>query len=200
MTSAFSCSAPTGSRKHFIPFPTARSATNPAMSAAFSVRPPKRRQSVKHPPPANLVGAGRRFAHRKIRGAVCVFGNVHFGKNPDDIPFALLYLIENAGSVRAAGTKHRPSAGRKDISPVGRPPRTAKASPRFGPWPKFGNSGEEVVSLKGLERFSPGAAAQPLSEAVVLPVISRGQDRPLGVLICGVNPTRPLDDELPYFL
>src|SRR5581483_2588180 len=46
----------------------------------------------------------------------------------------------------------------------------------------------------------PGVADQPVAQAVVLPVTSRGEDRPLGVLIAGVNPCRKLDaDHLTFF-
>ena len=48
--------------------------------------------------------------------------------------------------------------------------------------------------------FPRGVADRPVSEAVILPVASRGEHRPYGVLIIGVNPCRPLDsDHLAFF-
>jgi signal transduction histidine kinase len=44
-----------------------------------------------------------------------------------------------------------------------------------------------------------GPASQPLKQALVLPVKSRAEDRVVGVLITGINPTRKLDDDYRVF-
>jgi IS5 family transposase len=46
---------------------------------------------------------------------------------------------------------------------------------------------------QGPGRVSFGTGGQQLSEAVVLPVISGGQEQPLAVVVVGVNPARKLD-------
>jgi signal transduction histidine kinase len=56
-----------------------------------------------------------------------------------------------------------------------------------------------VVSLSSVEGLPVGPAKQHLSEALALPLISLGEDRPVGVLIAGVNPSRRLDSEYHTF-
>ena len=57
----------------------------------------------------------------------------------------------------------------------------------------------EIVSLSNLESVPLGPAGQCVSDAIVLPVTSVQQDRPVGVLIAGINPTRKLDPEYKTF-
>ena len=136
----------------------------------------------------------------KSAAAVCVSAMSILAKNPDDIPFALLYLIENAGRSARLEQGMGLTAGRKHLSPERVDLPGAKGDSSLWPIAKVLESArEDVVSLQGWNGFPLGAAAQPLTEAVILPVISRGQDRPLGVLICGVNPTRPLDTDYHTF-
>jgi PAS domain S-box-containing protein len=136
----------------------------------------------------------------KSSGAACLSAASILAKNPDDIPFALLYLIESEGRSARLEQGVGLTAPPKNICPeeIELPGANRESSP----WPiakVLETAREEVVSLKGWEGFPLGAAAQPLTEAVVLPVISRGQDRPLGILICGVNPTRRLDADYRTF-
>jgi K+-sensing histidine kinase KdpD len=56
-----------------------------------------------------------------------------------------------------------------------------------------------VVPIAQIEGFPLGAAEQPLSQAIVLPVTRRGEGLPLGALVAGVNPTRRLDAEYQTF-
>jgi len=136
----------------------------------------------------------------KSAGAVCVSAVSILAKNPDDIPFALLYLRGNEG--RSAKLEHGMGlpTGQTNIFPAEVELPGTKSEPSFWPIAKvLETAKEEVVSLKGRDGFPPGAAAQPLTEAVVLPVISRGQNRAWGVLICGVNPTRALDSDYRTF-
>ncbi len=69
-------------------------------------------------------------------------------------------------------------------------------------WPladvvKTGRS--RVVSAREFEGLPLGPAQQKLSEAIVLPLISRGEDRGFGLLVAAVNPTRQLDAEYSTF-
>ncbi|MGA2244573.1 MAG: ATP-binding protein [Verrucomicrobiota bacterium] len=136
----------------------------------------------------------------KSAGAACISAASILAKNPDDIPFALLYLIENDGRSARLEQGMGFTAGQKDICPEIVEVLGTKSESLLWPIAKvLETAREEVVSLKGREGFPLGAAAQPLTEAVVLPVISRGQDRPLGILICGLNPTRRLDADYGTF-
>src|SRR5262249_49947235 len=55
------------------------------------------------------------------------------------------------------------------------------------------------VSLFGMEGLPVGPAEQSVREVIVLPVTSLGQDRVMGSLIAGINPTRKLDAEYRTF-
>ena len=73
------------------------------------------------------------------------------------------------------------------------------------PWPAgkvFRTAQRQTVSAKDVPGLPVGAAGQPVAEAVVQPVTSRGEHKPYGVpLVIGVNPSsRPLDaDHLTFF-
>ena len=57
----------------------------------------------------------------------------------------------------------------------------------------------EIVSLEELNSVPLGLAGQPLKQAIILPVTSGRQNRPIAILIAGVNPTRRLDSEYHTF-
>ena len=57
----------------------------------------------------------------------------------------------------------------------------------------------QVVSVENVEGLPRGLAQQRLSQAMVLPVTSRGEGGTVGVLVAGVNPTRKLDPEYRTF-
>jgi signal transduction histidine kinase/FixJ family two-component response regulator len=69
-------------------------------------------------------------------------------------------------------------------------------------WPLAEVFAERTARRVSVERFDAlprGPAGQRVSEAIILPVISRGDDSPLGLLIVGVNPTRPADPDYQTF-
>jgi hypothetical protein len=76
------------------------------------------------------------------------------------------------------------------------------ATVQSGRWPmsEVANTGcSRVFSIAGISPLPSGPAQQPVVEAIALPVKSPGEDRPIGVLITGVNPTRKLDAEYSAF-
>ena len=56
-----------------------------------------------------------------------------------------------------------------------------------------------VVSIEEAKGLPLGVGQQPLSQAMVLPVTSRGEEGTVGVLIAGVSPARKLDLEYRTF-
>ena len=122
----------------------------------------------------------------KTRVAACASAAATLVRNPDDVPFALFYLADETG-VRA----HLEQA-------VGVAPEASALSR----WPveQVLASGESVVvdvaSDTGLPR---GLADQRIAHAIVLPIIASGQERPLGALVAGINPTRRLDTDYRTF-
>jgi signal transduction histidine kinase/DNA-binding response OmpR family regulator len=130
----------------------------------------------------------------KSEDAACATAAATLSGNPADLPFVLLYLEDPAVGVArlqaavglARGSRHAPEAV----------PLTHDAIDR--PWPlrRVLATGEaERVVLEEPDAFPLGPAEQPLREALALPLTASGQDRPIGVMVAGVNPTRPLDAE-----
>ena len=137
---------------------------------------------------------------RKSTAGACASAAAIIATARDDIPFALLYLIDSPAGFALLEQAVAVPVGQDKISPA-----TVKLG-SFGAgkalWPidqVIGSSRPEVVSIAGIAGFPLGAADRSLSEALVLPVVSRGQERPLGVLIAGVNPTRKLDPDYRSF-
>jgi hypothetical protein len=120
-------------------------------------------------------------------------------RNPDDIPFALLYLIDPEGEDAVLEQTVGLAQWAGLIAPRSIP--LESGTPATVPWPiaeVVRTSQPRVVSVKHLE-FPPGPAGQPVAEAIVLPVSERGYERPVGALVVGVNPTRKLDAEYHTF-
>lgn len=117
-------------------------------------------------------------------------------KNPDDIPFALLYACEgeNLRLQRAVGIA----------------PDSALAPPVVlpgtdAPWPLHAvrsikqTCAMSLAKLPSLHGLPVGLADQPLREAVLLPLLASGHKRVLGVIVMGVSPARKLGEEYRTF-
>ena len=132
--------------------------------------------------------------------AACASCFLTLAKNPADIPFALLYLLDAEGahaffeqSTGVSGDIHRKCPSQINLE-------DNSTESRFWRMNEILESGRSrIVSLKNLESVPLGTADQPLAEAIVLPVASGRQDRPIGVLIAGINPARKLDSEYQTF-
>ena len=117
--------------------------------------------------------------------------------NPDDIPFSLLYLMEPSATSSTVVLEETVHVA-KDIEGIS-PRRVSLDGKSAGIlWPldkvlAFGKA--EIIQFPPHSALPIGAASQPVTEAIVLPVASPTQLAPLGFLICGVNPTRKLDSE-----
>lgn len=135
----------------------------------------------------------------KATDKACASAMRTLGKNPDDVPFALLYLAEADGMYAVL----EQSAGLTDSAESLKPPRvelSRDSNDRVWPVAEvFRTSRFQQISVRELKSIPRGAAGRPVEDAVVLPVASAGQDRPLGVLIAGINPTRKLDAEYRTF-
>jgi PAS domain S-box-containing protein len=143
--------------------------------------------------------AAKSLLEKSTAGA-CASAMAILAKNPDDVPFALLYLIEPDGN---AATLDQ-SCGILNGHLVNSPPKVdlTNRDTQGGLWPlwKVMQTGQlEVVSIKGHAGFSSGLAGQRLSEAVVLPVVSGGHEKPLAVLVAGISPARKLDADYRTF-
>ena len=100
-------------------------------------------------------------------------------QHPLDVPFALLYLRTAEGVLEPRGT-------------VG-----LGESPAAAAWPLERAAAGETVRVEGVERLVAvrgGPWGDAVRTALVMPLASSGQSKPLGVLVAGVSPNRALDE------
>ena len=136
----------------------------------------------------------------KSTDATCASFFATIAKNPDDVPFALLYLLDADGRHALMAQSTGISEGIERVSPSQIDLQGESAESHF--WrinEVFGSGRSEIVSLQSLDSVPTGPAGQRVAQAIVLPVTSRGLVRPIGILMAGVNPTRPLDSEYRTF-
>ena len=121
--------------------------------------------------------------------------------NSYDVPFALLYLLDDNGThARLGGT-----TGIAVGTPASPPEiEIAAASQPLDRW-LLGQAiatGEAKVIEDLVERFEPlpgGPWAESPHSAIVLPLIYSGQERPIGFLTVGISPRRAWDDDYKGF-
>lgn len=131
----------------------------------------------------------------KTTAAVCASAGKTLAKNPDDIPFVLLYLIDAEGVT----AELKQVVGLPDDSPILISTITlndsAKDPSPFNVTEVFKTAKPEIVSLMDVDIKPEGLSHRRVREAVVLPVEAKGQNRPVAILIAGVNPACVLNDK-----
>ncbi len=134
---------------------------------------------------------------QKSTTAACASAIATLGKNADDVPFALLYLVDgDRGTLQQA---------------VGAEAAAVGAPLSFVPDEETGSALQRTIvrvlrtgrsrrqDLRQSDTLPRGAADRQVVRAIALPVAGRAQARPWGVLVAGVSPTRPLDAEYATF-
>jgi signal transduction histidine kinase len=146
------------------------------------------------------LGAGAVEA-RSARHA-CELAASALARVPADVPFALLYLLDDAGETATLAGAAGLAAG----SPCAPVALALGARGRAARWPVA------VVCRSGAARLadvparaaraaaSPGERARWVERALVLPLAASAQDRAAGALVAGVSPRRVLDAEYREFL
>jgi PAS domain S-box-containing protein len=121
------------------------------------------------------------------------------GSNPKDIPFALIYLLDEAGAVlNLEGAAGLPAG--LEASPRA----VALAGPAPAGWPlarvMAEGQPERVLNLEGTFEDLPAEPwGEPAHQAMVLPMARPGMDRPTGVLVLGISPRRAFDESYQGF-
>jgi len=125
----------------------------------------------------------------------CGIASTTLAKNPYDIPFALLYLIENDGEqAQLVGT-----VGLEAGTPAS--PQQVDLTQETAPWKlaQVRRTAQPVVveQLTNLFGELPGGAwEESPRSAIVLPIAQAGQKQQLaGLLILGISPRREFDHE-----
>jgi len=132
--------------------------------------------------------------------AACASSLATIATNSDDIPFSMLYLLdEDSGSAKLEGTTAA-SGLLGDVAQKEIHLDAEYADDRIWQLHEVVQSSHpKIVQIGNLKGLPLGPASQPVTEAMVLPVTCSGQLLPVGVLIVGVNPTRGLDTEYRTF-
>lgn len=138
-----------------------------------------------------LAASGAKTAEEVCEGAVRVFQ-----RHAQDVPFALLYLLEEDG------TTARLAAASEGVATPEFAPRTVvlEGEEAAASWPlkEAVASGQPIVVGDLATRFGhtvpDGPWSDPPKRAVVVPLPSPRKDRPAGLSVLGVSPRRALDD------
>jgi signal transduction histidine kinase/DNA-binding response OmpR family regulator len=124
---------------------------------------------------------------KTVHGA-CAVALAAIADNPDDVPFAQLYLADNAGPSQLLHATHAGIADARALFAV------------------------DAVSVDGVPRLVTldaqalpaglpiGLAQQPLRQALVLPLPGSTPTQSIGVLVLGVSSARKLDADYRSFL
>jgi signal transduction histidine kinase len=117
------------------------------------------------------------------------------GRNPRDIPFALVYLLDRAG-------KHLELAGHAGLAPgtFASPPTVDLADADSAGWPLARVAGHGHAETVGdlavrFDCLPTEPWDEPAHQAVVLPVARPGAQQAAGVLVLGISPRRAFDDD-----
>jgi len=133
---------------------------------------------------------------QKTTDAACESVVQTLAKNADDIPFAIVYLVDRDNERAELAQVCALPRGIQEITPASiELTTTSEAQPLWPVADVVRTCHLQVMPIAQVEGFPMGPAEQRLSQAIVLPLTSRGENRAFGVLIAGVNPTRRLDPE-----
>jgi hypothetical protein len=131
--------------------------------------------------------------------AVCVAAASVLAKNPHDVPFALVYGIdEEQGAALLLAT-----AGISPATPAA-PPQVSLDVEGDGMWSLAAvtRSGRPALASDLQHQFASlpsGAWKTPPHSAMVLPILMPGSDYPRAVVVAAVSPMRALDDDYRTF-
>ena len=119
--------------------------------------------------------------------------------NPHDVPFAMIYRIDEHGAVAELAA----TAGIEPNTPVS-PLRVALNPGDGGRWPlhRAARSGRAEVLSDLAERFETlpsGAWKTAPHSAMFLPVLLPGQEYPRTILVAAISPMRALDEDYRTF-
>jgi PAS domain S-box-containing protein len=137
---------------------------------------------------------------QKTTEAACASVAETLSKNPDDVPFAVLYLVEPGSKQARLESTCGLSTGIAGLTPVSIELDGEDKRQCLWPGTEVVRSGRsQVISVKEIERLPVGVGQQRISQAMILPVTSRGEVGTVGFLVAGVNPARKLDLEYRTF-
>jgi GAF domain-containing protein len=131
--------------------------------------------------------------------AACETAALILRGNPHDLPFALLYLLDDdllrARLIAATGVE--------PATPIS--PSLVELADLECPWPFRGvlDTGRAILVGDLPAKFGPlpgGAWPEPSQQALVSPILKPGQQQLAGFVVSGISPRRPFDDGYRGFL
>jgi signal transduction histidine kinase len=142
-----------------------------------------------------------RTAEAKTVEEACALSAAALAINAHDLPFALIYLLnDNGKQAQLAGATGIEPGG--PASPLVVELNTARQSRRLNPLRSVVATGNPYLLRDVLTRYGrlPGGPwPEPVQSAIVLPISQVGQKQPIGLLIAGISPRRPFDDDYQGF-
>ncbi|MGH9326331.1 MAG: ATP-binding protein [Terriglobia bacterium] len=146
-----------------------------------------------------LRDLGRALAGAKTPEEACEIAAKTLTTNKADIPFSLIYLLENgdrpARLAAASGLEAGSQAAPYEIEP-------SQVAHFTWPVAHVLESGvaETVSDLSARFSSLPGGLwPESPNSTVILPIAASGQSRPAGFLVAGVSPRRPMDGDYRSF-
>ncbi|WP_256080186.1 ATP-binding protein [Massilia sp. YIM B04103] len=127
--------------------------------------------------------------------SACAAAAAVLGENPADIPFALLYLFDpDTGSARLEQAVHvEPGL---ELAPALVKLGAGRWPAAGCPWPfaqVYEQGATVALAIGALAGLPAGLAGQRVHQCLALPLSMPGYERPIGMLVAGVSPARPLD-------
>ncbi len=139
------------------------------------------------------------FLEKSVTNA-CASAARTLARNPDDVPFALLFLLSADGrEVSLEARTGVPDGDWHSAFPFLVQGASGGADGMDGLLEDVSGGHSRVISIYPRGSLPLGPAQQKVREALVLPIKSRSEKQALGILIAGVNPTRKLDEEYSTF-
>ena len=123
-------------------------------------------------------------------------------ENPYDLPFVLIYVLDEKGPDRAVRRRHR-SPARITAAPEGVLLTDAKKVTRAGRSAPCSNQVEPKslrTSKNESGKMTSGIWPEPPHQAVVIPMSKPGQSRPAGFVVAGISPRLVFNDAYQGFL
>jgi signal transduction histidine kinase/PleD family two-component response regulator len=148
---------------------------------------------------ATLRDLASALAAARGEAAVRAAAETGLGRNQKDLPFTLLYMFEADGAARLAAATGVPAD-----HPLSRPDAGGIFWPSADRSPAAGlieiENLDTIVARVGGAIPTGGAWRVAPRKAASLPILGQGQGTPIGFLVAGLNPFRPLDDDYAGFL
>jgi signal transduction histidine kinase len=140
------------------------------------------------------------FGYAQAEGEACASAIAALATDAADIPFALIYLVEDdkrhARLVAATGLSSDHPAKVQTVE------LTADAATQTWPLAEATSSGR-LITVDDLEqRFGMlihGFWPEPVTQSVILPMVMAGAESATALLVAGVNPRHPLDKDYEHF-